>query len=78
MDLIQGGELFDEVVRRGHFSEKDAAIVIKQVLCDQIILDYLKNIYFFFLHIRGAVIVFLSIIITSDICITFFYIICLQ
>ena len=32
MDLIQGGELFDEVVRRGHFSEKDAAIVIKQVL----------------------------------------------
>ena len=54
------------------------SIVIKQVLCDQIILDYLKNIYFFFLHIRGAVIVFLSIIITSDICITFFYIICLQ
>jgi hypothetical protein len=29
MDLIKGGELFDEIVRKGHFSEQDAAIVIK-------------------------------------------------
>lgn len=31
-DFVQGGELFDEIVRRGNLSETDAAIVIKQLL----------------------------------------------
>ena len=29
---IEGGELFDEIIKRGHFSERDAAILIKQLL----------------------------------------------
>ena len=28
-DLSKGGELFDEIVRRGKFSEKDAAMLVK-------------------------------------------------
>lgn len=31
-DLIKGGELFDEIIARGQFSERDAAMVIKQIL----------------------------------------------
>lgn len=31
-ELCEGGELFDEIIERGNFSEKDAATVIKQVL----------------------------------------------
>jgi calcium-dependent protein kinase len=31
-ELIQGGELFDELIRRKKFTEKDCAIIIKQVL----------------------------------------------
>jgi calcium-dependent protein kinase len=31
-ELCSGGELFDEIVARKHFTEKDAASVIKQVL----------------------------------------------
>lgn len=31
-DLSKGGELFDEIVRRGKFSEKDAAMLVKQIL----------------------------------------------
>ena len=26
---IQGGELFDEIINRGHFNEKDAAVLMK-------------------------------------------------
>jgi calcium-dependent protein kinase len=31
-ELCDGGELFDEIIERGNFTEKDAASVIKQVL----------------------------------------------
>jgi len=31
-ELCVGGELFDEIINRGSFSEKDSANVIKQVL----------------------------------------------
>jgi calcium-dependent protein kinase len=31
-ELCKGGEVFDEILRRDHFSEKDAAGVVKQVL----------------------------------------------
>lgn len=31
MDLLRGGELFDRIVAKGHFSEKDAAEVIRDV-----------------------------------------------
>jgi len=31
-DICKGGELFDEIVARGKFSEKDAALLMKQVL----------------------------------------------
>jgi len=29
---IEGGELFDEIIKRGTFSERDAAVLIKQLL----------------------------------------------
>lgn len=29
---IQGGELFDEIIARGKFSERDAAVLLKQLL----------------------------------------------
>jgi len=32
MDLSQGGELFDKIVSVGHFGEKDAAIVVQQMI----------------------------------------------
>ena len=28
MDLLPGGELFDEIVRRGRFAEKEAATIM--------------------------------------------------
>jgi calcium-dependent protein kinase len=31
-EICKGGELFDEIIRRGSFCERDAAMVIKQVL----------------------------------------------
>lgn len=31
-ELVQGGQLFDEITRRGKFNERDAATVIKQLL----------------------------------------------
>lgn len=31
-DYMQGGELYDAMVARGNFSEKDAAFIIKQLL----------------------------------------------
>ena len=31
-DICKGGELFDEIVARGKFSEKDASLLMKQVL----------------------------------------------
>lgn len=31
-EICKGGELFDEVLRLGHFTERDAAVLIKQVL----------------------------------------------
>jgi len=32
MQYLDGGELFDQIVRRGHFGEKDARKIIRQVL----------------------------------------------
>lgn len=31
-ELATGGELFDEIINRGKFSEEDAKILLKQVL----------------------------------------------
>jgi serine/threonine protein kinase len=31
-ELVQGGELFDELTRRGVFTEKDACVLIKHAL----------------------------------------------
>lgn len=31
-EICKGGELFDEVLARGKFSERDAAVLIRQVL----------------------------------------------
>jgi calcium-dependent protein kinase len=31
-EFCQGGELFDEIIARGRFNERDAAVVIKQLL----------------------------------------------
>jgi len=32
MELITGGELFDKIVERGQYSEKDASIIVKKML----------------------------------------------
>ncbi|GAB2298872.1 Calcium-dependent protein kinase 15 [Dionaea muscipula] len=32
MELCSGGELFDQIIARGHFSEKDAAVIIRDVV----------------------------------------------
>ncbi|CAE7025991.1 CPK2 [Symbiodinium sp. KB8] len=32
MELCQGGELFDRIIEAGHFTEKDCAIVVQQML----------------------------------------------
>eukprot|EP01125_Pyxidicula_operculata_P012225 TRINITY_DN4005_c0_g1_i1.p1 TRINITY_DN4005_c0_g1~~TRINITY_DN4005_c0_g1_i1.p1 ORF type:complete len:1132 (-),score=285.86 TRINITY_DN4005_c0_g1_i1:62-3457(-) len=32
MELIKGGELFDEILKRGSFTEMDAIVIIKQIL----------------------------------------------
>lgn len=31
-ELCNGGELFDEIIARGRFEEKDAAVILKQLL----------------------------------------------
>jgi serine/threonine protein kinase len=32
LELVEGGELFDRIVERGHYSERDAADIVKQML----------------------------------------------
>ncbi|KAM9330600.1 calcium/calmodulin-dependent protein kinase type IV-like [Gastrophryne carolinensis] len=32
LELVTGGELFDRIVERGHYSERDAACVVQQIL----------------------------------------------
>ncbi|KAL5267775.1 hypothetical protein ACHWQZ_G004727 [Mnemiopsis leidyi] len=41
MDLVTGGELFDRIVERGSYSEKDASECVKQIL---IAVDYLHGL----------------------------------
>lgn len=41
MELVRGGELFDEIVHRGAFSEKDAADLLRQVIQA---VDYLHSL----------------------------------
>ena len=31
-EICKGGELFDEIIDKGHFSEKDAAVIVRQLL----------------------------------------------
>jgi serine/threonine protein kinase len=31
-ELINGGELFEEICKRSNFTEQDAAVIIKQIL----------------------------------------------
>jgi calcium-dependent protein kinase len=31
-EICKGGELFDEIIDKGHFTEKDAAIILRQLL----------------------------------------------
>ena len=33
MEVCSGGELFDRIIAKGHYSEQDAAHLIKQMLC---------------------------------------------
>lgn len=40
MELVRGGELFDEIVRRNKFTEQDASIIMKQVVSA---LEYLHS-----------------------------------
>ncbi len=40
MSRVRGGELFDEIVHRGAFSEKDAAELLRQIV---IAVDYLHS-----------------------------------
>jgi len=40
IDLLSGGELFDRIVEKGHFSEKSAASIIRQITNS---LDYLHS-----------------------------------
>ncbi len=32
LELVEGGELFDKIIERGHYSEKDAADIVRQML----------------------------------------------
>ena len=43
-ELCSGGELFDKIVERGSFSEKEAAEIIRQIL-SVINYTHLNNIY---------------------------------
>lgn len=43
MELVEGGELFDRIVERGNFTEKDAANTVK-TLCDALKYIHDKNI----------------------------------
>ena len=40
INLLKGGELFDTILNKGNFSEKDSAIIMKQLLSA---LDYLHQ-----------------------------------
>ena len=32
MEECRGGELFDKIIAKGHYAEKDAAVLVKQML----------------------------------------------
>jgi len=32
LDLVTGGELFEKVIKKGHFSERDASVLVRQIL----------------------------------------------
>ena len=34
MDMLKGGELFDRIIAKGNFSEKDACILMRQLFSE--------------------------------------------
>jgi serine/threonine protein kinase len=44
LELVTGGELFERIVERGHYSERDAAFAVRQILSAlQVGLSYYSN-----------------------------------
>lgn len=43
MEYCEGGELFDRIISKGHFSERDAAVVMRALL-DFVCFAHSKNI----------------------------------
>jgi hypothetical protein len=53
MELVTGGELFDQIIARIQFEEKDAATLICQVCCFIVALE--KSYYYSFFLIDSII-----------------------